>query len=228
MLERVYTPAHVADVDFIRDIGFPGQFPYTRGPYPTMYRAQPWTMRQIAGFGTAAVGPEWALGSLAGLLVLFAVGAVSGTVLTFEMGLLWPGLMSRFGDAYGIPFAIEGLFFFLEAIFIAIYVYGWRRLPAWPHFFTGIPVVLSGIGGTLSVVAANSWMNQPQGFTLRRRIWLPASSSPVCTRSGCSAAGVTDTTALASSSRSLLPRSRCRYRSSSVTGRHGRCSSSSR
>jgi cytochrome d ubiquinol oxidase subunit I len=99
--------------------------------------------------------------------VLFAVGAVSGTVLTFEMGLLWPGLMSRFGDAYGIPFAIEGLFFFLEAIFIAIYVYGWKRLPAWPHFFTGIPVVLSGIGGTLSVVAANSWMNQPQGFTLR-------------------------------------------------------------
>jgi cytochrome d ubiquinol oxidase subunit I len=99
--------------------------------------------------------------------VLFAVGAVSGTVLTFEMGLLWPGLMRRFGDAYGIPFAIEGLFFFLEAIFIAIYIYGWKRLPKWPHFFTGIPIVISGIGGTLSVVAANAWMNQPGGFTLR-------------------------------------------------------------
>jgi cytochrome d ubiquinol oxidase subunit I len=99
--------------------------------------------------------------------VLFAVGAVSGTVLTFEMGLLWPGLMGRFGDAYGIPFAIEGLFFFLEAIFLAIYIYGWKRLPAWPHFFTGVPVVLSGIGGTLSVVAANAWMNQPAGFTRR-------------------------------------------------------------
>ncbi len=99
--------------------------------------------------------------------VLFAVGAVSGTVLTFEMGLLWPKLMDRFGDAYGIPFAVEGLFFFLEAIFIAIYIYGWKRLSPWPHFFTGIPVVLSGIGGTLSVVAANGWMNQPGGFTLR-------------------------------------------------------------
>ncbi|MEX0666141.1 MAG: cytochrome ubiquinol oxidase subunit I [Acidimicrobiia bacterium] len=99
--------------------------------------------------------------------VLFAVGAVSGTVLTFEMGLLWPRLMGRFGDAYGIPFAIEGLFFFLEAIFLAVYIYGWKRLPPWPHFLTGIPVVLSGIGGTLAVVAANAWMNQPAGFTLR-------------------------------------------------------------
>ncbi len=99
--------------------------------------------------------------------VLFAVGAVSGTVLTFEMGLLWPGLMSRFGDAYGIPFAIEGLFFFLEAIFLAVYIYGWKRLPPWPHFLTGVPVVLSGIGGTLAVVAANAWMNQPAGFTMR-------------------------------------------------------------
>jgi cytochrome d ubiquinol oxidase subunit I len=99
--------------------------------------------------------------------VLFAVGAVSGTVLTFEMGLLWPRLMGRFGDAFGIPFAIEGLFFFLEAIFLAVYIYGWKRLPPWPHLLTGIPVVLSGIGGTLAVVSANAWMNQPGGFTLR-------------------------------------------------------------
>jgi cytochrome d ubiquinol oxidase subunit I len=99
--------------------------------------------------------------------VLFAVGAVSGTVLTFEMGLLWPGLMRRYGDAYGIPFAIEGLFFFLEAIFLAVYIYGWKRLPPRPHFLTGIPVVLSGIGGTLSVVAANAWMNRPAGFRVR-------------------------------------------------------------
>jgi cytochrome d ubiquinol oxidase subunit I len=99
--------------------------------------------------------------------VLFAVGAVSGTVLSFEMGLLWPGLMGRFGAAFGIPFAIEGLFFFLEAIFVAIYIYGWRRMRPWPHFWTGVPVVLSGIGGTLSVVAANSWMNRPQGFVLQ-------------------------------------------------------------
>jgi cytochrome d ubiquinol oxidase subunit I len=99
-------------------------------------------------------------------VVLFAVGAVSGTVLSFELGLLWPGLMGRFGAAYGIPFAVEGLFFFLEAIFISIYIYGWQRLRPWPHFWTGAPVVLSGIGGTASVVAANAWMNEPAGFTL--------------------------------------------------------------
>jgi cytochrome bd ubiquinol oxidase subunit I len=99
--------------------------------------------------------------------VLFAVGAVSGTVLSFELGLLWPRLMGTYGAAYGIPFAVEGLFFFLEAVFVAIYIYGWRRMRPWPHFWTGVPVVLAGIGGTLSVVAANAWMNQPGGFTLR-------------------------------------------------------------
>src|SRR3954468_14712091 len=99
--------------------------------------------------------------------VLFAVGAVSGTVLSFELGLLWPGLMGRFGAAYGIPFAIEGLFFFVEAIFVAIYIYGWNRMRPWPHFWTGIPVPLAGLGGTLSVVAANGWMNQPGGIDLR-------------------------------------------------------------
>jgi cytochrome bd ubiquinol oxidase subunit I len=99
--------------------------------------------------------------------VLFAVGAVSGTVLSFEMGLLWPGLMSRFGAAYGIPFAVEGIFFFIEAIFIAIYIYGWKRLGPWAHFWSGVPVTLAGLGGTASVVAANAWMNQPGGITLR-------------------------------------------------------------
>lgn len=99
--------------------------------------------------------------------VLFAVGAVSGTVLTFELGLLWPGLMGRYGAAFGFPFAIEGLFFFLEAIFMAIYIYGWDRLPPWPHFCTGIVVTLSSVGGTASVVAANGWMNQPGGIVLR-------------------------------------------------------------
>ena len=98
--------------------------------------------------------------------VLFAVGAVSGTVLSFEFGLLWPGMMDRFGDAFGMAFAIEGIFFFLEAIFIAIYIYGWKRLPGWAHFWSGVPIALSGIGGALSVIAANAWMNTPAGFTL--------------------------------------------------------------
>jgi cytochrome d ubiquinol oxidase subunit I len=92
---------------------------------------------------------------------------VSGTVLSFEMGLLWPGLMDRYGAAYGLPFSVEGIFFFLEAIFVAIYIYGWKRLSPWVHFWSGLPVVLSGVGGTFSVVAANSWMNSPGGVTIR-------------------------------------------------------------
>lgn len=100
------------------------------------------------------------------MAVTFAVGAVTGTVLTFEFGLLWPRFMGRFGPAFGVPFAIEGLFFFTEAIFVAIYIYGWRRLKPWPHFWTGVPIVIAGIGGAVSVVAANSWMNEPAGFTL--------------------------------------------------------------
>ena len=99
--------------------------------------------------------------------VLVAVGAVTGTVLSFEMGLLWPGLMRRYGAVLGLPFGIEGLFFFLEAIFTAIYLYGWRRLGGWAHFWTGVPIAVSGILGAMSVIAVNSWMNQPGGFTAR-------------------------------------------------------------
>jgi len=98
--------------------------------------------------------------------VTFAVGAVSGTVLSFEMGLLWPGLMAVYGPAFGIPFAIEGLFFFLEAIFVAIYIYGWDRVSPRAHFLSGIPIAVAGLGGTFSVVAANAWMNQPGGFEM--------------------------------------------------------------
>ncbi len=100
------------------------------------------------------------------MAVTFAVGAVTGTVLTFEFGLLWPRFMDRFGAAFGIAFAIEGIFFFLEAIFLAIYIYGWKRLSGWAHFWSGVPMFFTGIGGAFAVVAANSWMNQPQGFTL--------------------------------------------------------------
>ncbi len=98
--------------------------------------------------------------------VLVAVGAVTGTVLSFEMGLLWPGLMRTFGAVLGVPFGFEGIFFFLEAIFTGIYLYGWARLPGWTHFYTGIPVAVTGLGGAAAVMAANSWMNSPGGFTL--------------------------------------------------------------
>jgi cytochrome d ubiquinol oxidase subunit I len=82
------------------------------------------------------------------------------------MGLLWPEFMRRFGDVFGLPFALEGIFFFTEAIFIAIYIYGWKHLSGWAHFWTGIPVAIAGLGGAWSVVAANAWMNQPDGFKL--------------------------------------------------------------
>ncbi len=97
--------------------------------------------------------------------VLVAVGAVTGTVLSFEMGLLWPGLMRQYGAVLGFPFGIEGIFFFLEAIFAGIYLWGWRRLPRWAHWWSGVPIAVSGIFGAMSVIAVNSWMNTPGGFT---------------------------------------------------------------
>jgi cytochrome d ubiquinol oxidase subunit I len=98
------------------------------------------------------------------MAVTFAVGAVTGTVLSFELGLLWPRMMERYGAVFGIPFGIEGLFFFTEAIFIAIYLYGWKRLSPRAHLLSGVPIAIAGIGGAFAVVAANSWMNQPGGF----------------------------------------------------------------
>jgi cytochrome d ubiquinol oxidase subunit I len=103
------------------------------------------------------------------MAVTFAVGAVTGTVLTFEFALLWPRFMGQWGDAFGVPFAFEGLFFFTEAIFISIYIFGWRRLKPWAHFWTGVPIALAGIFGSVSVVAANAWMNSPEGFTLNSK-----------------------------------------------------------
>jgi cytochrome bd ubiquinol oxidase subunit I len=98
--------------------------------------------------------------------VTFAVGAVTGTVISFEFGLLWPEFTGRFGGVFGVLFGIEGICFFLEAIFVAIYIFGWNRLAPWRHFWAGVPIVLTGLGGAYSVVSVNAWMNQPQGFTL--------------------------------------------------------------
>lgn len=99
--------------------------------------------------------------------VLFAIGAVSGTVLSFEMGLLWPGLMGRFGDVLGLPFAFEGLSFFVEAIFLGIYLYGWGRMPPKRHLLMLVPMGIAGVVGTFCVVSVNAWMNHPAGFTIR-------------------------------------------------------------
>lgn len=98
--------------------------------------------------------------------VLFAVGAVSGTILSFELGILWPKFMGRFGEVIGLPFAMEGIAFFIEAIFVGLYLYGWERLSPRAHLLTGVPIVIAGVASAWFVVTANAWMNQPTGFRL--------------------------------------------------------------
>ncbi|MGH2866844.1 MAG: cytochrome ubiquinol oxidase subunit I [Solirubrobacteraceae bacterium] len=99
-------------------------------------------------------------------VALFAVGVVTGTILSFEMGLLWPNFTATFGGVFGLGFAVEGFSFFMEAIFLGIYVYGWDRLSPRAHFLSGIPVVISGFTGSLMVISVNAWMNHPTGFHL--------------------------------------------------------------
>jgi cytochrome d ubiquinol oxidase subunit I len=90
------------------------------------------------------------------MAALFAIGVITGTILSFEMGLLWPGFTGKFGSVFGLGFAIEGFSFFLEAIFIGIYIYGWDRLSPRQHFASGIPVVIAGLTGSLMVIAVNA------------------------------------------------------------------------
>jgi cytochrome d ubiquinol oxidase subunit I len=99
--------------------------------------------------------------------VLFAVGAVSGTVLSFELGLLWPKFMGTYGPVIGLPFTLEAVAFFIEAIFAGIYLYGWDRLSPRAHWLSGIPIALAGLASAVFVVTANAWMNAPLGFTMQ-------------------------------------------------------------
>src|SRR5689334_8204621 len=101
------------------------------------------------------------------MVALFAVGVITGTILSFEMGLLWPNFTATFGSVFGLGFAIEGFSFFMEAIFIGIYVYGWDRLSPRAHMLSGIPIVITGFTGSWMVIAVNGWMNHPEGFRLR-------------------------------------------------------------
>lgn len=104
---------------------------------------------------------RWAKGTA----ILFAVGAISGTVLSFELGLLWPTFMEHAGPLIGMPFSLEGLAFFLEAIALGIYLYGWDRVSARVHLWSGVVVALSGAASGVLVIAVNAFMNTPQGFT---------------------------------------------------------------
>src|SRR5712671_3189975 len=105
---------------------------------------------------------RWAKGTA----ILFAVGAVSGTVLSFELGLLWPGFMSHAGAIIGMPFSLEGFAFFTEAIFLGVYLYGWKRVSPLIHWLSGLVVAMSGILSGIFVVTANAWMNSPAGFKI--------------------------------------------------------------
>jgi cytochrome bd ubiquinol oxidase subunit I len=128
--------------------------------FPAMVLYMEWMWLRTGEETYKAIAKRWSKV----MLILFAVGVVTGTILSFEFGLLWPNFTATFGDVFGVAFALEGFSFFAEAIFIAIYVYGWDRLRPRAHFLSGIPIVLAGITGSLMVISVNAWMNHPTGF----------------------------------------------------------------
>src|ERR687896_804058 len=130
--------------------------------FPAMVLFVEWLYNRTGNPTYKALAKRWSKV----MLILFAIGVVTGTILSFELGLLWPRFMANFGDVFGLGFTLEGFSFFIEAIFIAIYVYGWDRLEPRSHFLTGIPVVITGIMGSLFVISVNAWMNNPSGFDI--------------------------------------------------------------
>jgi len=129
---------------------------------PLMMVLAEWRWRRTGEQAYLDLARRWSKGTA----VLFAVGAVSGTVLSFELGLLWPGFMRYAGPLIGMPFSLEGFAFFLEAIFLGIYLYGWERVGARAHLAAGVVVAVSGAASAVFVVMVNAWMNTPTGFTL--------------------------------------------------------------
>jgi cytochrome d ubiquinol oxidase subunit I len=106
-----------------------------------------------------------------GVAIFFATGAVSGTVLSFELGMLWPEFMKHAGPIFGLPFSMEGAAFFIEAIAMGFYAYGWGRFNKWFHWFTGLVVGISGVASGILVVSANAWMNSPSGFDYKNGVF---------------------------------------------------------
>lgn len=127
---------------------------------PAMIAAAEWRWLRKGDRDGLALAQRWSKGTA----ILFAVGAVSGTVLSFELGLLWPAFMERAGPLIGPFFALEGFAFFTEAIFLGIYLYAWSRISPWMHFASGLAVVASGVASAWFVVTANAWMNAPTGL----------------------------------------------------------------
>jgi cytochrome d ubiquinol oxidase subunit I len=130
--------------------------------FPALVVGMEWLGRRRGDPLLLALARRWSKAMIA----LFAVGVVTGTILSFELGLLWPEFMATYGEVFGLAFALEGFSFFVEAIFIAIYVYGWDRLSPRAHLLAAIPVVIAGFSGSLMVITVNGWMNHPSGFRL--------------------------------------------------------------
>src|SRR3954447_20041759 len=130
--------------------------------FPAMVLFAEWLHRRTGDELYRTIARRWTRVMAA----LFAVGVITGTILSFEMGLLWPNFTGTFGGVFGLGFAIEGFSFFMEAIFIGLYVYGWDRLSRGWLFLSGIPIVISGFTGSLMVIAVNGWMQHPGGFRL--------------------------------------------------------------
>jgi cytochrome bd ubiquinol oxidase subunit I len=129
---------------------------------PAMMAIAEWRHQRTGDPVYLELAHRWAKGTA----ILFAVGAVSGTVLAFELGLLWPRFMAFAGGIIGMPFSLEGFAFFTEAIFLGIYLYGWDRVSPRVHLASGIAVSVSGAASALFVVMANAWMNAPSGFRI--------------------------------------------------------------
>jgi cytochrome d ubiquinol oxidase subunit I len=144
-------------------LGFHIVFAVVGMAMPLLMVAAEWRHLRTGDPAYLELAHRWAKGTA----ILFAVGAVSGTVLSFELGLLWPRFMERAGPVIGMPFSLEGFAFFLEAIFLGVYLYGWDRVSRWQHLFAGIVVAVSGLASGVFVVAVNAWMNTPSGFTMK-------------------------------------------------------------
>ena len=129
--------------------------------FPAMVVGLEWLGRRRGDALLLALARRWSKA----MIGLFAVGVVTGTILSFELGLLWPEFMATYGDVFGLAFALEGFSFFAEAIFIAIYVYGWDRMSARMHMLAGIPVMVAGFTGSMFVISVNGWMNHPTDET---------------------------------------------------------------
>ena len=148
-LQALSFAVHIPLVCF--GIAFPGLVVFTE-----------WIARRTGDEIYLALARRWSKVMAA----LFAAGVVTGTILSFELGILWPEFMSEFGSVFGLAFTLEGISFFLEAIFIGIYIYGWDRMSPRMHMLAGVPIVIAGISGSLMVIAVNGWMNHPGGFRI--------------------------------------------------------------